>query len=230
MTDRRAPARDMDTSPFTGILADLVSRTPGAFGVVLVDEEGECVDYAGALDPFDLKVVGAHFAIVLHETRTSLPSWAVRTLLVHGAKRSFLVHALPDRYALIVILRPRAAFLVAGRAIARCVHALAAEASWTLPDAPVWHPIYVECTKRRPSGVAPETRSAHTSPRAPSAPRLLKVEVLGTLVLGDGREKGFRVRLESGVELTIVREAGGFWYADEPVPMVRAHDPPASSP
>ena len=41
------------------------------------------------------------------------------------------------------------------------------------------------------------------------------VEVLGALVHPGGREKGFRVRLATGIELNVVREAGGFWYGDE---------------
>ena len=50
------------------------------------------------------------------------------------------------------------------------------------------------------------------------------VEVLGSLVLADARERGFRVRLDTGVEVTVVREAGGRWYADEAIPTASARE------
>jgi hypothetical protein len=43
----------------------------------------------------------------------------------------------------------------------------------------------------------------------------LPLEVLGSVMGLATRERGFRVRLDSGIELTLVREAGGFWYADD---------------
>jgi hypothetical protein len=52
------------------------------------------------------------------------------------------------------------------------------------------------------------------------------VEVLGALVT----ERGFRVRLDTGVELTIVREAGGFWYADDALPIASARSAPPDRP
>jgi hypothetical protein len=45
--------------------------------------------------------------------------------------------------------------------------------------------------------------------------RARSVEVLGTVVGLASRERGWRVRLDTGVEVTLVREPGGFWYADE---------------
>jgi hypothetical protein len=41
-----------------------------------------------------------------------------------------------------------------------------------------------------------------------------RIEVLGR-VMGLGRELGYRCRLRSGAELTLVREPAGTWYADE---------------
>ena len=35
--------------------------------------------------------------------------------------------------------------------------------------------------------------------------------------VGIARELGYRVRTPSGLEFTLVREPGGFWYADENV-------------
>jgi hypothetical protein len=43
------------------------------------------------------------------------------------------------------------------------------------------------------------------------------VDVLGALVGLGPRERGFRVRLPSGHEMTLVRERLGQWFADEHV-------------
>ena len=41
---RRPAPRDMDATPFTAILDEMIGRIPGAYGAVLVDSEGETVD------------------------------------------------------------------------------------------------------------------------------------------------------------------------------------------
>jgi predicted regulator of Ras-like GTPase activity (Roadblock/LC7/MglB family) len=218
MSAARGEVRDTDETPFATILADLLARLPGAVGAVLVDEEGECVDYAGHLDPYELKVAGAYFTIVLSAAATrELPVGTLRTFHLRAAKRSFIVHTLPEKYALIVLLKHRAAFMASARAIALCERALAHEAGWRLAEeGPSWHPVRVDCVARRPVRVAAEPA---TGPRGhvqgSSTPRPHAVEVLGLLVLADVRERGYRVRLDTGAELTIVREAGGRWYADE---------------
>ena len=62
--------------------------------------------------------------------------------------------------------------------------------------------------------------SSSPSPFPPSVPaREYAVEVLGRFRAAlPEHEKAWRVRLDSGAELTLVRESGGRWYADEPVP------------
>ena len=217
----RAPVRDTEASPFAAILEALVARVPGAFAAAMVDQEGECVDYTGRGDPYDLKVAAATWAIVLADAAPRLsPAGALRTLLVRASRRSYLVQALPDGYALLLLLGRRAGFTASRRALDLCARALAAEASWPAPEGPRWYPVRVECRAHRPSRVAAEALGETGG----GAPRQHTVEVLGTLVTPDPRERGFRLRLDSGVELTVVREAGGFWYADEPIPTARAHN------
>ncbi len=225
-----APPRDTDASPFAAILADLLARIPGGIGAALVDGEGECVDYTGLADPYDLKVAAAHFCIVLAEAAQHVgPMGPLRTLLIRAAKRSFVVRALHDHYALIVLLRPRAGLMASDRAIGLSERALAAEASWPAPPGPHWHPVRVECSARRPTRLtAQATVRGVPAASGSGAPRTHTVEVLGTLVSADARERGFRVRLDTGAELTVVREAGGFWYADEPIPTAIARDQDSS--
>jgi hypothetical protein len=199
---RKPPARDMDASPFAIILADLVARVPGAYAAALVDREGETVDYTGHIDPFDVKIAAAELRIVLEaigaNTKLGAPQWFV----VRGTARTLVVHALPDGYAVTLLLKKRAGFTASRRAFAVAVEALAREAQWPRVQA-TWYPIEVRSERGRPMRVT-HKEAAHI------------VEVLGTVVGLGPREKGFRVRTESGNEITIVREAGDWWYADDP--------------
>ena len=200
-------ARDMEASPFAAILAELVRRLPGARAAVLVDHDGECVDYTGDVEPFELKILGAHWRIVLDQATASLAprSGALEVLVIRGANKSVIVRALPERYAVVVLLGRRAGFGRTDRALADCEQALAAEAGWNVR--PRWFGVTVECdAKRRP------VRIVYGGLEEP-------VEVLGTVPPGAGglgrRERGFRIRLASGPEITVVRDAGGHWYAEE---------------
>jgi hypothetical protein len=200
-TSRR---RDQDESAFAAILSDLVKRIPGAFAATVVDEIGECVDYAGDIDPFDVKVAGAHWAIVVDEIAQRPPIGTPQTIICRGEKRSFIVRTLPDSYALVVLLKKRAGFAYATRALDACERALAHEAAWDLPKGRgVWIGVDVETDERnRPIWLTMGALSC-------------SVEVLGTLTRLRKRERGFRVRLASGGELNLVREVGDRWYADE---------------
>lgn len=271
---RRAPARvtrdqqerDQQESSFTAILGDLVARIPGARAAALVDVEGETVDYAGALRPFDARLAAAHWRIVLDETAAQRSLRCVRFVTVRASRGSYLVRALPDGYALVVVLARVAGFARWERAVAGATWALSVEAGWgTAVDPPPWFPVQVACDRRR----------RPVSVRVGGLERPL--EILGAVVpreLARG-ERGWRVRLgtrtdasgierrgdtnvdasgianhagprglagdvdasriakdrdprrltsdidagriASDIEATLVREAGGAWYADEPL-------------
>jgi hypothetical protein len=200
-----APDREQDPTPFTGILERLLELEPALIAVALVDAEGEAVDYAGVLTPFDTKVTAAYLRIALNQIEThSERPWALRQILVRAARRSYLVRPLPDGYALIAVLK-RQGFAVSTRAIELSERDLTREAGWPAKArrGPSWNPVRIETTpdRRRPAriwaGVAWEA-----------------VEVLGSVV-GLGRDRGYRCRLRSGAEMTLVREPAGIWYADE---------------
>jgi hypothetical protein len=191
-----------------------VARYPGAYAAALVDNEGETVDYAGDADSFDIKVTAAHWSIILARVGEGETLGHARSLIVRGSQRSFVVTALPDGYALVILLRRLAGFATS-RALAACTHALAVEAGWRLPlrGSLPWFPVLVTCDRpHHPSGVTPLAEARHTARANARA-----VEVIGTVVGLGPRERGYRVRLEDGAELTLVREPGDFWYADERV-------------
>lgn len=207
---RRKPpvARDTDASPFAAILVDLIGRVPGSLGAVLVDAEGESVDYAGGLDPFDLKLAAAHWQIVLTDIRGTAVGHASgppNALVVRSEKRSFIVHELPEGYTLVLVLSRRAGFTQATRAFAVCERALVSEAGWRLPRRiPAWFALDVQSTRAgRPARITYGAR--HQT-----------VEVLGRLAARGSGDVGWRVRLENGAEATLIREPGQHWYSEEP--------------
>jgi predicted regulator of Ras-like GTPase activity (Roadblock/LC7/MglB family) len=184
--------RDSDASSFSPILLDFIARVPGAIGAVLVDRDGEAVDYAGRVDSYDLKLAGAHWQIILREMVTMISRFdlgAARALAVRGERRSFIAHALPDDYVLLLLLGKRAGAQEAGW------HASAASATWFVAQV-------LEGRAGRPARILANGQEH-------------PLELLGRIT-GLGRsETGWRVRLEHGAELMLVREPGGLWYADE---------------
>lgn len=211
---RRPPARDMEVTAFAKILTDLLLRLPGAYACALVDLGGETVDYAGLADPFDAKVAAAHMRIVLNDLEEYAALGQPRWVIVRGARRSFVARRLPEGYALVVMLRRRAGFTASTRAYSACAHALAAEADWSAVDAgPRWFPIAVAVDRRGRPTTLGEPRVA--------------VDVFGAIMGLKRGERGFRVRTADGKELTVVREPGNTWYADEDLANLEAGAPRA---
>jgi hypothetical protein len=206
---RGSPPRDQATSTFTHILERLLAATPGAVGAALVDFEGETVDYAGHFDPFELKVTAAHWQIALAELGDAPQIGAVQRVVVRARRHSYHVRRLPENYAVVLILQPRAAFAVSERAMSEAVVGFSREAGWPLPrDAARWFWVEVE-TERRGRVRRPRRLKVGGHWQA--------VDVMGAVVGLAPRERGFRVRLPSGAELMLVRERLGRWFADDHV-------------
>jgi hypothetical protein len=199
--------RDQHESAFSTILRTLVARIPGARVAALVDSEGETVDYAGRAKPFNVRVAAAHWRIVLDEARKARGLREVRSIAVRAERAGYLLQALPDGYALVVVMMRRAGFSGWQRAVASCVHALGEEAGWRRDGSempPEWFPVtVVHDESRRPAAVRVDGR-------------LHPLEIVGALQAGTaGRERAWRIRFESGLEATLVREPGGSCYLDE---------------
>jgi hypothetical protein len=201
------PERDQHATAFTLILSDLVTRVPGARAAALVDVEGETVDYWGLLPPFDVKVAAAQWRVLVDEIRERGPLAGSTFVALRAARASYHVHVLPEGYALVIVFSRAAGFGGWRRAVAACCLALAGEASWSARDlrSPRWYWARVVTDARgRPAALG-------------SPPNLRAIDVLGAVVGGlERRERGWRVRVADGVDATLVREAGGNWYVDEP--------------
>jgi hypothetical protein len=201
---RPAPPRDQAPSPFTAILERLVMATPSARGAALVDFEGETVDYAGHLEPFELKVAAATWQIAVSEVGAT--SFATFTqIVVRAARSSFVVRRVTDQYALVLVLHARAAFAVSTRALSEAETALSTEAGWSRKNRPSWFTVSVRT----------EMSAEHRPASMLIADAWHPVEVMGSLVGLNERERGYRVRLPSGAELMLIRERNGVWFCDE---------------
>jgi hypothetical protein len=202
------PVRDRPPSSFSRILERLLRAVPGAVGAVLVDAEGETVDYAGWLPPFYTQLLGAHLRLVLDGGTASISASAAYPdqLVVRASRRSFLIKRLPQGFALAIAMA-RGAFGVSQRALLTAECELAKEAGWNRDGtARTWYPVRVQ----------PALRNRWRPERVRWKSRWEPLDVIG-LVVGLHRERGYRCRLHSGPELTLLREPAGNWYADESI-------------
>jgi hypothetical protein len=222
--------RDQDPTTFAEILQELLWHEPRAAAAVLIDTEGETVDYASSLPSYYTKVAAANLRVVLDDL---VRAWRKITLgdelteaIVRAQKRTFFVRPLPDGYALVLVLRRRA-FAVSSRAVTLAACRLAKEAGWPSPfeESLPWHPVEVETS-----------RADHFRPKQMSTGDTWEaVEVLGSIVHRGGErrlgsEKGYRCRLQGGAEITLVREPTGIWFVDQPARGLSSHLGPQSAP
>jgi hypothetical protein len=100
---------------------------------------------------------------------------------------------------------------VSRRALQEADARLCAEAGWPLPDTAFWFSLDVETDPRDP--VRPIRMNAGDGWQG--------VEVIGCLTDLGSRDRGYRVRLESGAEIMLVREGLGRWFIDEYIDVLR---------
>ncbi len=208
--DRRVLiVRDQTESIFSGILWRLCEAS-GALGATLVDAEGETVDYAGCIAPFDLRVAAAEWRLVLATAEAAnAPAWSsTREIIVRSGRHSFGVSMLGEGYAVVLIL-PRGSFRLSQRALAEAAVELGREAGFAAdPSKPArWMHVDVKTAKGEPR--RPLAVWQNGAWRA--------VTILGRLSAGlAAREVGYLAQVPSGAELLLVREPGGKWFAGEP--------------
>jgi hypothetical protein len=208
---RRGAVRDQSDSAFSAILGRLCDDS-GALAAALVDGEGETVDYAGLLSPYEIKVAAAEWRIVLAVVKESrLPGFHnVVGLTVRAKGRTFAIEAMPDGYAIALCL-PQRSFNISRRALAQATRELAHEAGITLPEARSqvhWARVRV----RTPSGSRLHRRPDAIWLQEAWSP----ITILGRYQARDlsHSELGYLARLASGAEVFLVREPLGVWFID----------------
>ena len=175
------------------------------------------MDYAGRVDPYDLRVAAAEFRLVLNVLEAAaarcrdslaLPG----EVLVRAGVCTFALAPLSDGYALVLVL-PRHAFFVSRRALAQSADELEREAGLFR--------LGVKRERLRWSKV--DVRPLAGDTRRPEAvwhdAAWRSVVVLGRLPDKDLEplETGFLARLASGREILLVREPLGKWFAGDPL-------------
>ncbi len=201
--------RDQDATIFSQILRRLLRSTPSARGAALVDFEGETVDYAGKLEPFELRIAAAHWQIVLAELQSS-GFGGTRQIIVRTTKRGYIVRRIHGTYALVLVLHRHAAFAVSQRALQEAEALLCAEAGWPLPSTVFWFGLEVE----------PSADDRMRPARLHLGGVWHELEIIGWIVGLSPRERGYRVRLSCGAEVTMIRESGGRWFTDEHIELL----------
>ncbi len=95
---------------FREILGGVVKDIPGGIGAILVDDEGEMVDIFTTGDHFEMKLVGAHQAIVASAVRRILDPENRKDGLACFSIRSenHFFHVAPVQEGLYVILLQKA--------------------------------------------------------------------------------------------------------------------------
>jgi predicted regulator of Ras-like GTPase activity (Roadblock/LC7/MglB family) len=199
--------RDQVESAFTPILRRVRESVPSVLAAVFVDTQGECIDYASALAPYDAKVNAAHMLIMMDLLRAGRDKAGVGEPLVleiMADERDLWVHRMGDEYVLIVVLTPgfdraqlKSALLVASADFRREVGL----------EAPAWE----GSGKRLSVRVRPSPGWQY----APEAYSTEGVRVVIADVLGRWTEAGgvagddlvcFRVRTAEGQELTLLHD------------------------
>ena len=219
---RSLVGREQETTPFNTVLLGLCDATP-ALAAALVDFQGETVDFAGSLDPFDIKVAAAEWRIVLDTILgAKVPSWPdTHEFVVRGSRHSYVVVPLGDGYAIVAQLL-RHAFGISTRAITEAARELSREAGLEPSERGLqlrWSRVEVRTSlhdDRRPEAI---WRDGGWCP----------LVVLGRYKQDElpSREVGYRVRLRAGNDITLVREPLGVWYADDQLD--GAEQPPTAS-
>lgn len=231
---RARAVRDQVESPFNLILEDFLGAIRFARGAAIVDFDGETVDYAGVVDPFELRVAAATFQLVRNDTDGCRQLGPARQIAVAMARSGYLVRVLDASYSLIVVLRQLGTFHVSERMLVETESRILAEAglsSQTPPFVRAEVQTVGRGTRIRPHRVRSTRAAARPSEEVPEAPvdatadaradasaeDWVTVEVLGTLVDVAPGERAFRVRLPTGAEVTLLRDRCRMWFSDEPI-------------
>ncbi len=104
--------------PFKRLLTTLVETVPGASGAILADWEGEAVEQHCQGDPFQMKLTGAHWGILLSRLnglREECATGAVQHGVITTNEQHVIVGAVGDDYTLVMTMCRDALPLVALR-------------------------------------------------------------------------------------------------------------------
>jgi hypothetical protein len=237
------PRRDNPSSAFADILERLAARLPGVLALVLVDSEGETVDYWTRRDPYEARVVGAQvqlFFRLVSEGLKDPPVWATfrfgpdAPASSHAAARPPGTAAGGEETASTDAATAKSSSVSAETPGTRTLYARRVGPVYTLVaefDAAVTRMHArraLEVTEREladeggweaPASLWTSVRVDQDSKGRPYAVVdgqgvAQELQILGKIQGLPPRERGWRIRLSQGREMNLVREPGEFWYVD----------------
>jgi len=94
-----------DKTSFYPILESLLNSVPGAHSAIFCDEEGESIEYCGAMNPYDIKIAGAYSTVILQLLR-GRQSPTPRTIAISCSSLTMTIHEIKG-YTLTLILNRR---------------------------------------------------------------------------------------------------------------------------
>jgi len=113
--------------PFKTLLNTLIERVPGAQGAIVADWEGEAVEQVGLMDAYELKVIGAHQGVILHNMREVVDRLGdddLKEIVITTERAQSLILPVTEDYYLVLTIDRSD---VLGRALLearRCIQAL----------------------------------------------------------------------------------------------------------
>jgi hypothetical protein len=133
-------ARDRPESPFARILAGFVQVHSGVLSATFVDAEGECIDYASRIEPYEAQLIGAQLSALSAELATrlgALHSGPLVLWVLEAARREFVVRRVTDEHLVVIALAPQGLSARLLRATTALAEALRREGGLSLP---AWDP------------------------------------------------------------------------------------------
>ncbi len=123
--------RELDVTGFTEALETLVAALPEAESATFIDDEGEAVDLAARVDPYEARIAGAILSLPLHLAR----SFARRTglgevlgLWVVGERRAALTRRVGDGLDVVLVIEGTVARARVQEALSEAAESLRYEA------------------------------------------------------------------------------------------------------
>lgn len=128
--------RDQAESVFTTILRRVLATDARLLAVMMVDGEGECVDYCSTLSAFDTKVIGAHYQVLLMDAVERLHTFAgvVWEIETTAETMTVLARRIQDQYSIMVVSKCVSTPESVRRTLHRAAVAIRREAGLSVPD------------------------------------------------------------------------------------------------
>jgi len=200
--------RDQLETTFTPMLRRAYEATPAALAFAFVDQEGECIDYVSAIDPFETKLAAAHAFVLLdalYGQQARLRMLNPFAIEISTESRSLWARRMCADYVAVAVVTPDADRTQLEATLTDLSRQFRGEAGIETPS---WDAV---------QGIEVMVRSAVGWAYAPAEFNEGGLRVAVSDVLGRWTEPGgvggdevvcFRVRTQEGQELTLVHDPG----------------------